>query len=279
MAQELSRYWFNGRVDVGKECYKSNPSVPLTDHQKETVAQVELASGKLRTGAKDTVKWAKMLAPQAFQGKPEADHDAIAAKVQKSVGTMREAAMNRAINLDPEGGKMAEHVRIAKERIAEGKPVVIFAHNLEAIGHIQAAMEKAGIKSVGLTGKDSSKDKASKAAQFQQGHADVIVMSDAGATGLNLQRGKCIIHHDIPATAMVHNQRTARIHRLGQTDNVESITLQADHPWEANNMERIKRKGVLGEIFQDPNGFLDDTGLAGDLKAVRARAGQVKSAA
>jgi len=279
MAQELARYWFNGRVDPGKECYKSNPSVALTDKQHQAVDQVELASGKLRTGAPDTVKWAKMLAPKSFDGKPEADHQAIAEKVRKAVGTMRESAMNRIINLDPEGGKMAEHVRIAKERIAEGKPVVIFSHNLEAVASIQAAMEKAGIKATSLTGKDSSKDKAAKAARFDSGQADVIVMSDAGATGLNLQHGKCIIHHDIPSTAMVHNQRTARIWRLGQKDNVESITLQADHPWEKNNMERIKRKGVLGEIFQDPNGFQDDSGLAGDLKAVRARAGQANPAA
>ena len=209
----------------------------------------------------------------------EAERQAVEAeKVRKAVGTMREAAMNRIINLDPEGGKIQEHVRIAKERIAEGKPVVIFSHSLEAVGAIHAAMEKAGIKVASLTGKDSSKDKAGKAGRFNSGQADVLVMSDAGATGLNLQHGKCLIHHDLPATAMCHNQRTARIWRVGQKDNVESITLMADHPWERNNLERVKRKGVLGEIFQDPTGYLDDSGLAGDLKAVRARAGQGKAA-
>ena len=273
MAQELSRYWFNGRVSPDKECFKTNPQVPLTDKQKSAIADIELASGKLRTGAADPVKWAKMLAPKSFEGKPDAEHEAIAERVRKAAGTMREAAMNRAINLDPDGGKMAEHVRIAKEHAAEGKPVVIFAHSLEAVQAIHANMEKAGLTSVAMTGKDSAKDKASKAAQFQGGHAQVIVMSDAGATGLNLQKGKCIIHHDTPATAMVHNQRTARIYRLGQKDNVESMTLEADHPWERANRERVHRKGVLGEIFQDPSGFRDDSGLAGDLKAVRARAG------
>jgi hypothetical protein len=278
MAQELSRYWFNGRVDPGKDCYKSNLDVPLTDKQKAAVDQVELASGKLRTGAPDALKWARILAPKSFEGKPEADHAAIAERVRKAVGTMRESAMNRIINLDPEGGKMAEHVRIAKERIAQGKPVVIFSHNLQAVRAIQAAMEKAGIKATSLTGKDSSKDKAAKATAFNSGQADVIVMSDAGATGLNLQHGKCLIHHDLPATAMCHNQRTARIWRVGQKDNVESITLMADSPWEKNNMERVKHKGVLGEIFQDPTDYLDDAGLAGDLKAIRARAAQNKAA-
>ena len=277
MAQELSRYWFNGRVDPGKECFKSNPTVPLTEKQKGAVAQVELAAGKLRTGVKDPVKWAKILAPRSFEGKPEEEHEAIAERVRKAVGTMREAAMNRIINLDPEGGKIQKHVEIAKQRLAEGKPVVIFSHNLEAVGAIQAAMEKAGITTAALTGKDSSKDKAAKAALFNSGHAQVFVMSDAGATGLNLQHGKCLIHHDLPATAMTHNQRTARIWRVGQKDNVESMTLMADHPWERNNMERIKRKGVLGEIFQDPSGYLDDSGLCGDLKSIRARACQGKA--
>jgi len=279
MAQELSRYWFNGRVDVGKDCYKTNPQVPLTPKQTKAMADVEMASGKLRTGDPDAVKWAKILAPKKFEGVPEDQHPAMAEQVRKAVGTMLEGARNRIVNLDPEGGKMAEHVRIAKDRIAEGKPVVIFASNLEAVAGIHAAMEKAGIKVASLTGKDSSKDKAAKAGQFQRGEAKVLVMSDAGATGLDLPQGKVVIHHDLPKTAMIHNQRTARIHRLGQKDDVESISLMADHPWERGNMERIKRKGVLGEIFQDPSGYLDDSGMASDLRDVRTRAGQRKAAA
>ena len=279
MAQELSRYWFNGRVDVGKECYKSSPKVPLTAKQKTAMDQVELASGKLRTGDADPVKWAKVLAPAKFEGVPEAEHAGVAEQVRKAVGTMLEGARNKIINLDPEGGKMAEHVRITKERLAEGKPVVIFASNLAAVAGIHAAMEKAGIKVASLTGKDSSKDKAAKAGMFQRGEARVLVMSDAGATGLDLPQGKCVIQHDLPKTAMIYNQRMARIHRLGQKDDVENISLMADHPWETANMERVKRKQVLGEIFQDPSGFLDDSGMAGDLRDVRARAQQGKAAA
>ncbi|HWQ10825.1 MAG TPA: DEAD/DEAH box helicase [Holophaga sp.] len=279
MAQELTRYWFNGRVKLDTQAFKSSPAIPLTSKQQARVAEVEHAAAKLRIGQGDPVEHAKVLAPDQFAGKAAEDHAEIAKRVQKAVGTFREAAMNRCINLDPEGGKIAHHVQVAKDRVAEGKPVVVFARNLEAVAQIHKAMEAAGLKAVSLTGKDSSKDKASKAQTFTSGHADVIVMSDAGATGVNLQHGKTLIQHDTPNTAMIHNQRTARIHRLGQTNDVEVISAVADHPWERQAVERMKTKDSLGGLFQAPDGYLDDSGLAQTLKEVRARRAQAQGVA
>jgi superfamily II DNA or RNA helicase len=279
LAQQLTRYWYNGRVEVGVDAHHMHDQVPLSPSQRQTVDDVELAAGKLRTGsAEERVSWAHVLAPEAFAGKPEEEHATIAEEVTRSVGTFREAALNRAINLDPAGGKMAEHVRIAKEAKAEGKPVVIFARNLDAVAAIHKNLEAAGLGVVSLTGKDSSKDKGLKAGKFQRGEADVIVLSDAGATGLNLQRGKVLIHHDIPTTAMIHQQRTARIHRLGQDQDVEVHTLMADHPWERTNRKRVETKAALGEIFESTEGYLDDTGLAGTLREIRARKNQAHAA-
>jgi hypothetical protein len=279
MGQELSRHWFNGRVALPVEAHKRHENIPLTDKQQARTAEIDEASGKLRTGQGDMVANAKLLAPSAFAGHPEEEHASIAAKVQKGVGTYRETEMNRAINLDPEGGKLAHHVQVAKDRVAEGKPVVIFARNLEAVAQIHASMEKAGLKVASLTGKDSSKDKATKAAQFKMGHAQVLVMSDAGSTGLDLPEGKVVIHHDLPATAMTANQRSARIHRMGQKDNVEIITAMGDHPWERTNLDRVKRKDTLGATFKAPEDYNDDTGLAQQLKDVRARRSQATGAA
>lgn len=280
LAQQLTRYWFNGRVQLPTEAHRVEDGIGLEPHQQEAIAKVEAAVGKLRTGAEgpERLKWAKELAPEAFEGHPEGDHEAIAQMVARSVGTFREAAMNRVINLDPAGGKMIAAVKGAKDAKAEGKPMVIFARNLGAVASLHKNLEAAGLKVASLTGKDSSKAKGEKVAAFQRGDHDVIVMSDAGAVGANLQAGKILVNYDQANTAMLMNQRQARINRIGQTDNVEIRHLLADHPWEKQNTERVKRKDTLGAVFQSPEGFLDDSGLAGTLREIRARRNQERVA-
>lgn len=280
---ELSRYFFADRVHPGVGAHHHEVSVGVTPAQEADIARVEQAAAKLRTKDPDTIKWSRQLAPDAFEGKPEAEHSAIAEGVKKAVGTFRESAMNRAINCHPESAKIQEHIRLAKDRLAEGKPVVIFAHNLQAVEAIHKGLEGAGIKAVSLTGKDRAKEKAAKVARFQpQGggkpEADVIVLSDAAATGVNLQRGKVLIHHDQPMTFKTHEQRCARIHRLGQTEDVEIVNLLADHPFDRKARERVQRKEVLANIFQSPEGYLDDSGIAERLAAIRARRNQKEAA-
>ncbi|MBI3131469.1 MAG: hypothetical protein HYZ13_09100 [Acidobacteria bacterium] len=280
---ELSRYFFAERVHPGVGASHRDVNVGVSPEQQAELDRVEQASAKLQTRAPDSMKWARQLAPEAFEGKAEADHAPIAEGIRKAVGTFREAAQNRILHVHPSSPKIAEHIRIARDRLAEGKPVVIFAHNLQAVETIHQGLEAAGIRAVSVTGKDSAKEKAGKVARFQpegggSPEADVIVLSDAGATGVNLQRGKVLIHHDQPMTYKTHEQRSARIHRLGQTENVEIINLLADHSFDRAARDRVKRKEVLANLFQSPEGYLDDSGLAERLAAVRARRNQTEAA-
>lgn len=274
---EISRYFFSERVGSGVTAHHRDETIGLDAEQRATIEGIERASAKLRLGDPNTVKWAKELAPRAFEGKPEAEHEAIAAGVKRAVGTFKEAAMDRAINIG--GAKAKAAVQMAKDRIAEGKPVVIFAHRLESVEHLHKALEAAGIKVASITGKDSSKDKPAKLGLFQRGEVDVLVASDAAATGANLQRGKVLIHMDQPMTYKTHEQRTARIDRLGQTQDVEVANLLADHEYDRKSRERVGRKQGLADIFQSKEGYLDDTGLSGMLRHLRARENQANELA
>ena len=146
----------------------------------------------------------------------------------------------------------------------------------EEIQKGQQAMEARGIPTVVLTGKDNAAEKAAKIAGFQprggkDPEAHCIIMSDAGATGINLQRGQTVIHHDIPMTHMIHSQRTARAWRLGQQNDVNEITVAADHAFDQTNLRLLKHKEALASIFKSPEGLFDDTGIAQKLRDIRAR--------
>ena len=103
-------------------------------------------------------------------------------------------------------------------------------------------------------------------------HAGIDLTSDAGAVGMNAQRGRWLIQYDTPDTAMLHAQRTGRIHRLGQQHNVDIIDLVADHHEERAARRRLASKNELRAILTDPLDGLDDTGLAGFLTRQRAAA-------
>jgi len=278
MKAELARYYFTARVDPKEaaanqghniELTREIQTAPVTDSQRQALDAVDKAMAGLA--------FAKTPEERAAAAKvldPDADPELVA----KARGTFKEAAYNRIINMDPKGGKVQKTVELAKQSVADGKPAVVFARNHDSIHAIEAAMQEAGIPCTTLTGKHGADVKAERIEKFQpkQGEpqAQVIIMSDAGATGINLQRGQTVIHHDIPNTSMIHTQRTARCWRLKQTNNVSEYTVAADHPFDHNNLRRLRRKEYLSSIYKSAEGSMDDTGTAERIRAVRERAKQ-----
>ena len=113
----------------------------------------------------------------------------------------------------------------------------------------------------------------------KQAEADIMVVSDAGATGMNAQRGKWVLQYDIPHTAKTYWQRIGRIHRLGQTDDVDAITLNTDTILDQKRRRRVERKSGLREILTSPYEGMDETGLGAILAAQSAGSSDMKGAA
>ena len=148
----------------------------------------------------------------------------------------------------------------------------MFAHSLEAVESLRQRLESEGHRVITITGKDSPKEKDEKIRAFrpQRGESgvDIVIASDAGATGANLQTGQWLVQYDTPMTAMVHAQRRGRINRIGQQNNIELIDLVTDHPEEAKARKRLREKYQLRDLVTSPLDGLDDTGIAGFLRQV-----------
>lgn len=52
---------------------------------------------------------------------------------------------------------------------------------------------------------------------FRRGEARVLILTDLGAEGLNLQNASVVVHYDLPWNPVRLEQRDGRIHRIGQT--------------------------------------------------------------
>ena len=215
------------------------------------------------------VEAARQLAPHLFEGASPDHARAIAHETAAYLGVLKDQAIRNVIDNDPEGAKakrVIEHVQARK-----GKPGIVFCHRLDMVEHLKRRLEAAGHRVTTLTGGMDSKAKSAARRAFSPDgdvapSADILVTSDAGAVGMNAQRGQWVLQYDTPDTALLHAQRGGRVHRLGQTRNVELTDLIANHPTEAAARRRLAEKYELREIVTSPYEGLDDSGLAHYLR-------------
>lgn len=275
LRRELVRHLYTGHIEPDVKVTKTDVAVELAEGDKAQLAAIDKAAAAARLArlrGEADIGALRILAPGAFDAVPEEQHADVAQELNRSIGIIRNTAERRAID---GAAKVEKLAGLAAER--KGKPGVVFAHSLQRVEEIRARLEKDRHRVVTLTGGDSTKEKEAKKRRFQGGEADIIVCSDAGAVGANLQRGQWLAQFDTPDTAMIHAQRRGRINRIGQKNDVELLDLIADHPSEGRARKRLSEKYGLREIMSSPLEGLDDRGLAGFLN--RARAGEAEEEA
>lgn len=269
LRREMARHFYPGRIASGVNAVKTEVKVPLGVEEHRRLRDLDAAAGKARIarmkGGTD-IAALRTLSPLSFKDAPEADHEAIAQRLNPSIGMLHNNAVLQTVS----GPSKTSHVmRIAEER--RGRPGVVFSRSLDRVGEIAQRLKSEGHRVVTLTGADSSADKDRKKREYQSGKHDIMVASDAAAVGANLQRGKWLVQYDTPQTAMLHAQRDGRINRIGQMEDVELMDLVADHPAERRERKRLAEKYRLREIVTSPLEGLDDTGLAAYLHAARVQ--------
>ncbi|MEY8688461.1 MAG: helicase-related protein [Leptothrix sp. (in: b-proteobacteria)] len=274
LKREMSRYVFPSKIDPDVHADRREETVELDDNQKKQMADMEqhLSAARLaRMRGKVDVDAVRALSPSSFEGVPAEQHEEVAKGLQASIGMIKTAAMKRVLNNG--GAKLEKLAQMAHER--RGKPGVVFAHSLEAVQAAKKRLEAEGHRVVLLTGADSSQEKERKRLMFNpeggDAQADIMIASDAGATGMNIQRGQWLVNLDTPDTAMVHGQRQGRIFRTGQKNNVELVDLVANHAAERTARDRLAKKYQLRNLMTSPMEGLDDTGVAAYLHGKRVQ--------
>lgn len=281
LRREMARYVFPSRIDPDVTAHRREEAVELSEDQKKALADLDghLSRARLaRMQGKVDVEAMKAISPGSFDGVTADKHEALAKDLQASIGIMKQTAMQRIINEHPAGAKLDKLVETAAARA--GKPGVVFAHSRKAVELARQRLEAAGHRVVVITGSDSAKDKERKRRMFNpesgEAQADILIASDAGATGMNIQRGQWLVNMDTPQTAMTHAQRNGRIFRTGQRNDVELIDFVANHASERQARDRLARKYGLRELMTSSMEGLDDTGVAHFIS--QRRAGQQPNA-
>ena len=277
LKREMARYVFPSKIDPDVKADRREIPVELNADQHAALKEIDghLSRARLaRMRGNVDVDALRALSPGSFKGVPDEQHEAVAKDLQAGLGMIKSSAVKRVMNNG--GAKLDALARLAHER--RGKPGVVFAHSLEAVQSAKERLEKEGHRVVVLTGADSGQEKERKRKMFNpeagEAEADIMIASDAGATGMNVQRGQWLAQMDTPDTAMVHGQRQGRIFRTGQRNNVELLDLVANHPAERTARDRLSKKYELRDLMTSPMEGLDDTGLASYLHGRRVQKDQ-----
>jgi superfamily II DNA or RNA helicase len=161
-----------------------------------------------------------------------------------------------------ESAKLELLLAMLPELIEEGRRVLLFSQFTGMLALIAAALDKAGIPYVTLTG--DTADRASPVERFQRGEVPLFLISlKAGGVGLNLTAADTVIHYDPWWNPAAENQASDRAHRLGQDKPVFVYKLIAAGSIEEKIVQLQARKaaladGILSDDAQASVKFSDD---------------------
>jgi SNF2 family DNA or RNA helicase len=96
---------------------------------------------------------------------------------------------------------------------------IVFTNFLRTFDYLAGLFREAGLTFVEFRSGMTNEQKDAAVAQFRE-QANLLLMTEVGAEGKNLQFCQTMINYDLPWNPMRLEQRIGRIHRIGQTNDV-----------------------------------------------------------
>lgn len=144
-----------------------------------------------------------------------------------------------------ENSKLQGLERVLKER--NGERIIVFTQFLDTLAYIQRSLEARGVSCVAFHGGLSPAEKETAIDRFRR-KTQVLVSSEAGGEGRNLQFCRNLVNYDLPWNPMRVEQRIGRVHRLGQKRDVYIYNFTTDDTVESYVLELLVKKIRMFEL-------------------------------
>lgn len=184
-----------------------------------TPAELELIE-KIAKPVQTLNRLAQISVLQALTSSPEA----LAAQLENmarngSIAPEVATAVRAVVSRMPPSAKLLGLERLIdqlKKENLERWRLVVFTRRRETQTTIQLFLEKQGLK-VGIINGDSGTRNQETIARFRKNPPDyrVVVSTEAGSEGVNLQVANVLVNYDLPWNPMIVEQRIGRVQRLG----------------------------------------------------------------
>lgn len=152
------------------------------------------------------------------------------------------------------------------------RKIVLFSEWTTMLSLIEPLLKKHGIEFVRLEGKVPQSRRQQIVHRFQKDPScRAIIMSNAGATGLNLQAANTVINIDLPWNPAVLEQRIARAHRMGQKRPVHVFVLVTEDTIEERLLDTLAAKTELAHAALDFDSDISEVDMTSGTEALRNR--------
>jgi SNF2 family DNA or RNA helicase len=158
--------------------------------------------------------------------------------------------------------KLDEFALLVPELLqGDAHKIVVFSQWEVMIQEAATVLERLGIGFAVLHGGLSGHERRSALETFQHDEScRVFLSTDAGASGLNLQRADSVVNLELPWNPAVLEQRIARVHRMGQSNPVRVVHLITRDTIEERVLRTLEEKqGLFEGLF---HGDDDELNLA-----------------
>ncbi|MCP4993039.1 MAG: SWF/SNF helicase family protein, partial [Gammaproteobacteria bacterium] len=144
--------------------------------------------------------------------------------------------------------------------------VLLFTEFVPTQTMLHDYLESRGIQCVSLNGSLSMDERRMVQCDFRD-KARVLISTDAGGEGLNLQFCHIIINYDLPWNPMRIEQRIGRVDRIGQEKQVRAYNFAYDGSVETRVREVLETKLqiIFSEIGINKTSDVLDSSLAGEM--------------
>ena len=137
--------------------------------------------------------------------------------------------------------KFAALAQIVSE--CRGERIVIFAYYHATLRYLFQRLSSMGRKVGMIYGKNNMDERWNEIERFKKGEISILLSSEVGSEGIDLQCAHILINYDMPWNPMKVEQRIGRIDRVGQTSPVlKIINFSVDDTIEQRVYERLHEK-------------------------------------
>jgi superfamily II DNA or RNA helicase len=152
------------------------------------------------------------------------------------------AEQARAVRTSAKGTHLLRVLREKDER------KLIFTHYRATLKYIAGLLDGAGISHARFDGTMSPDEKDESVARFRAGEVQILLSTESGGEGRNLQFCSTIVNYDLPWNPMRIEQRIGRVHRIGQTRDVFVFNFSAKGTLEDHLLDVLDRKINMFEL-------------------------------
>jgi superfamily II DNA/RNA helicase len=124
-------------------------------------------------------------------------------------------------------------------RPGNGQQAVVFTEYADSANWIVTRLRRDGFTARRYSGQDQPAIRDQVRAEFAARQFQIIVSTDAGNEGIDLQSAHVLVNYDIPWSLVRLEQRMGRIHRVGQDREVELYNLIAQGTREGDVLKAL----------------------------------------